>query len=78
MPIKETYVRARVDKRLKKESELIFSELGLSTPEAIRLFLHQVKLHRGLPFKIILREDNSDILLPVSMRQSALEAVYED
>lgn len=78
MPIKETYVRARVDKRLKKESELIFSELGLSTPEAIRLFLHQVKLHRGLPFKVSLREDNSDILLPVAMRQSALEAVYED
>jgi len=78
MPIKESYVRARVDNRLKRDSELILHELGLTTTEAIRIFLHQIRRHKGLPFDLRLREDNSDILLPVATRQSALDAVYED
>jgi DNA-damage-inducible protein J len=78
MPMKESYVRARVDARLKRESEEILEALGLTTTEAIRVFLHQVRLHRGLPFPLRLREDNSDILLPGPMRQAALDAVYDD
>ena len=50
MPGKTQMVHTRVDPRLKKAAEAIFSELGLSTTEAIRLFLKQVELHRGLPF----------------------------
>ncbi len=78
MPVKETYVRARVDERLKRDSEHILNELGLSTTEAIRIFLHQVRLHRGLPFDLRIKEDNSDILLPVTIRQSALDSIYGD
>ncbi|MEI6494275.1 MAG: type II toxin-antitoxin system RelB/DinJ family antitoxin, partial [Verrucomicrobiota bacterium] len=50
MPVKESYVRARVDNRLKRDSELILHELGLTTTDAIRIFLHQVRRHKGLPF----------------------------
>ena len=78
MPLKESYVRARVDNRLKRDSELILHELGLTTTEAIRIFLHQIRLHKGLPFDLRLKEDNSDILLPVATRQSALDAVHDD
>ena len=78
MPVKESYVRARVDTRLKRDSELILHELGLTTTDAIRIFLHQVILHKGLPFDLRLKEDNSDVLLPVAIRQSALDAVYDD
>jgi DNA-damage-inducible protein J len=78
MPIKESYVRARVDNRLKRDSELILHELGLTTTDAIRIFLHQIRLHKGLPFDLRLKKDNSDILLPVATRQSALDAVYDD
>ena len=78
MPIKESYVRARVDNRLKRDSELILHELGLTTSDAIRIFLHQIRLHKGLPFDLRLKEDNSDILLPGAARQSALDAVYDD
>ncbi len=78
MPAKEAHVRARVDNRLKRESELILHELGLTTTDAIRIFLHQVLLHKGLPFDLRLTEDNSDILLPVAIRQSALDSVYDD
>jgi len=78
MAVKETYVRARVDDRLKRDSEEILDALGLTTTEAIRIFLHQVRIHRGLPFDLRLKEDNADILLPVAVRQSALDAVYDD
>lgn len=78
MALKETYVRARVDDQLKRESEKILDALGMTTTEAIRIFLHQVRLHKGLPFDLRLKEDNSDILLPTAMRRAALDSVYDD
>jgi len=45
-------VHARIDPRLKKSAERVFREIGISTTEAIRLFLKQVELHRGLPFPV--------------------------
>jgi len=76
--IKETYVRARIDEDLKNEAESILGRLGLSTAEAIRLFLSQVRLRKGIPFGIRLEEDNSDILMPVEKRQAMLDSFYED
>jgi DNA-damage-inducible protein J len=52
MAAKTKMIHARVDPKLKKSTEAIFSKIGLSTTEAIRLFLTQVKLHRGLPFPV--------------------------
>jgi DNA-damage-inducible protein J len=78
MPVKESYVRARVDNRLKQDSEMILHELGLTTTDAIRIFLHQVRLHKGLPFDLRLKEDKSEVLLAVAIRQSALAAVSDD
>lgn len=80
MAVKETYVRARVDSKLKRESEEILGNLGLTTTEAIRIYLHQIRLHRGLPFDLRLKEkeDNSDILMPDKLRQEVLDCIYED
>ena len=71
-------VRARVKPELKDETEKIFTELGISTTDAIRMFLAQVKLHRGLPFAVGLPPDNDDVLLSAEARQSALDSVYDD
>lgn len=49
---KTQMIHARIDPKLKKSAERIFAEIGLSTTEAIRLFLKQVELHRGLPFPV--------------------------
>lgn len=78
MPVKESYVRARVDNRLKRDSERILHELGLTTTDAIRIFLHQIRRHKGLPFDLRLKEDNADLLMPAAIRQSALDSVYDD
>jgi DNA-damage-inducible protein J len=45
-------IHARVDPELKRSTERVFSKLGITTTEAIRLFLKQVSLHQGLPFPI--------------------------
>ncbi|MGJ8655490.1 MAG: type II toxin-antitoxin system RelB/DinJ family antitoxin [Akkermansiaceae bacterium] len=74
----DTVVRARVDPRLKTDAEAVFQELGLSTTEAIRMFLSQVRLRRGLPFPVTLPTDNDDLLVSGSMRQSALDSVFDD
>jgi DNA-damage-inducible protein J len=49
---KTRMIHARVDPKLKESAERVFSTLGLSTTEAIRLFMKQVELHKGLPFPI--------------------------
>ena len=49
---KTAMVRARVEPELKRRAEELFSELGLSTTEAITLFYKQVAMYQGLPFSI--------------------------
>ena len=49
---KTEMLHARVDPKLKRSAERVFSSLGLTTTEAIRIFLKQVELHRGLPFAV--------------------------
>lgn len=79
MAIKEAVVRARVDEKLKKESEAILRQLGLSPTEAIRMFFTQITLRRGLPFAVSLQTDeNEDLLLPRAQRQKAIDSLYDD
>ena len=49
---KTDMIRARVEPDLKREAEAVFSWLGLSATEAIRLFYKQVTLQHGLPFAV--------------------------
>ena len=49
---KTDMIRARVEPDLKREAEAVFSYLGLSATEAIRLFYKQVTLQHGLPFAV--------------------------
>lgn len=53
MPQSKTeMIHARIDPELKRSAEGIFSKIGVSTTEAIRLFLKQVELHGGLPVSV--------------------------
>ena len=44
-------INVRIDADLKREAEQIFSQLGLSTSQAIRLFYRQTVHEKGLPFQ---------------------------
>ena len=56
---KTQMVHAQVDPKLKKSAEQIFTAIGISTTEAIRLFLKQVELHKGLPFSILIPNEQT-------------------
>jgi len=64
MAEKSATVRARLEPNLKKDTELILEQPGITTTEAIRLFFKQIQLHRGLPF---------DLKLPDEATRQALE-----
>ena len=56
---KTAYVTARVEPKLKASAENVLRRLGLSTTEAITMFLHQVTLRRGLPFEVRIPTETS-------------------
>ena len=47
-----TAIQVRVDEKLKKEADLIFEDLGLDVPTAIRLFLKKVVASKSIPFEL--------------------------
>ena len=51
---KTAMITTRVDPDLKADAEKVLSKLGISTTEAINLFLSQVRLRRGLPFDVVI------------------------
>jgi DNA-damage-inducible protein J len=80
MPLLQFLIRYEENRisNLKEEAGEVFEELGLTTTEAIRMFLAQVRLKRGMPFPVTLPADNDDLLVSGPMRQSALDSVYDD
>ncbi len=59
-------VRARIDKRLKKEATAVLSEMGLSVSDAIRLMLVRVVSDKALPF---------DVRIPNAETQAAMRDI---
>ncbi len=49
---KTAVITARVDPELKEEAEEIFSQIGLTTSQAITLYLRQVVHRRAIPFEL--------------------------
>ncbi|MDA8172220.1 MAG: type II toxin-antitoxin system RelB/DinJ family antitoxin [Nitrospiraceae bacterium] len=49
---KTAMITTRVDPGLKTDAEKVLRKLGISTAEAINLFLSQVRLRKGLPFDV--------------------------
>ena len=79
--MKNAVIRARIDESLKNDAEMVLARIGLSTAEAIRMFLTQVTLHKGIPFPIAAPGsplDVDDILHPAEKRNAALDLIDED
>ena len=52
-------VRARLEPDLKEHTEAIFKKLGLSVTQAITLFYKQVEITKGLPFNVVIPNDET-------------------
>ena len=53
-------IRARTEPKLKERAEKILRKLGISPSEAINIFYHQVVLNKGIPFDIMLEDNDTD------------------
>lgn len=53
-------IHIRVDSDLKENASYLLEQLGISTSEAIKIFLNQVVLSRGLPFEVKLPKYNEE------------------
>ena len=61
-------IQARVSDELKAQAELLFSSMGMTTSDAIRIFLQQSVNTGGLPFQPIsnLNKDTLDAMREVA------------
>ena len=51
-PMMRAVVRARIDKRLKDEAEVVLSAIGLDTSMAFRLMMTRIAEEKSLPFEL--------------------------
>ena len=70
---KHETVRARIRPSLKRETQEIFDEMGLTTSQAIVLFLEQVRLRRGLPFPVEIPTAETRVAMREAMTPEKLE-----
>jgi DNA-damage-inducible protein J len=49
---KTAAITVRLDPQIKKDAQVVLKELGLTTTQAVSLFLRQVSLNKGLPFAL--------------------------
>jgi DNA-damage-inducible protein J len=81
---KTTMITARVDPDLKRETEKVLKELGLTTSQAITLFFSQINLRHGLPFAVALPNSETaqaieDALTGLDLRAAeSVDALFQD
>jgi DNA-damage-inducible protein J len=49
---KTAYITARIEPKLKAQAGRVLAKVGVSTTDAITMFMRQVVLHDGLPFEV--------------------------
>ncbi len=74
MKLKESTVRARIDPGLKEEVEKILNEMGISTTEAIRIFMNQIRLHKGIPYPLRVPNKSTEIALEETTSYKSLSS----
>ena len=55
-------IQIRVDDNMKSAADTLFSNLGLDTSTAVRMFLSAALAKDGMPFAVKRRKPNADLL----------------
>ena len=78
-------VQSRVKPELKEKAEAVFLAIGLSTADAIRMFLQQSVNVGGLPFRPTAKQPNADTIEAIEELAKgrgktfrSTKALYED
>ena len=75
--MKTAVIHARIEPGTKRSAEGVLQKLGLSPTEAIRMFYRQITLRGGLPFAVIIPNQQTAATLEKSRRGEEVEA-FED
>ena len=59
---KTSMIHVRVNPEIKQEVEKILDNLGMTTTEAINIYLKQIILNCGLPFEVKMPKFSNDML----------------
>jgi DNA-damage-inducible protein J len=49
---KTAYIKTRIDPKLKSQAQRVLAKIGLSSSDAIRIFMRQVVLQKDLPVEV--------------------------
>lgn len=72
---KSSSMSIRINPKLKTEADSVLNYLGLTTSEAVSIFLRQVVLKKGIPFEITAPQFNNETLIAM---QEAKEITKSD
>ena len=83
---KTATIHTRIEPEIKAQVDFILSELGISTTEAINMFLRQVIRYRGIPLDLRVpnaettaaMEETEEILKTGVSRFSSLDEMFEE
>lgn len=65
-------IQVRVDNEVKQESDVLFADLGIDTPTAVRIFLNQAIKQRRLPFDVSQTWYNADTVAAINESEEML------
>ncbi|MBI3987121.1 MAG: type II toxin-antitoxin system RelB/DinJ family antitoxin [Lentisphaerae bacterium] len=71
--MKTAVIHARIEPRTKRSAEGVLHKLGLSPTEAIRMFYRQITLRGGLPFAVMIPNEQTAATLGKSRRGEEIE-----
>ena len=71
--MKAAAVHSRIQPEIKQRAEDILQRLGLSPTEAIRMFYTQITLRNGLPFEVLIPNEETVKVMEDSRRGRKLE-----
>jgi len=82
MPLDAT-VRARIDAQLKEDVEKILSEIGISTSQAITMFMKGIRRERGIPMELKIPNEETlaamrEVEMGVNMEEITLEEMIAE
>ncbi len=73
--MKTATINTRIDENLKNDVENIFSELGITTTQAVNMFFSACKNYNGIPFELrILNKETREAITDLEKNKDVAKA----
>ena len=80
--MKSEFIRVRVEPELKRQTEAVLENLGISVSDAVTIFCRQVVLQRALPFVVRIPNAETQAALAEDLSQAkrydSAQELFED